>query len=68
MSRLTRADRAWVGGTDRDLGVVGVGELKHGGVTGLGRPHAAGRAAMHLIEQDFPRGIDGIPLRRVRSA
>jgi hypothetical protein len=38
LSRLALTDRAWFGETDRDLGVIGVGELGMCGVTGLVRP------------------------------
>ncbi len=34
MSRLALTDRARSGETDRDLGVIGVGEFGHDGVTG----------------------------------
>jgi multidrug resistance efflux pump len=38
VSRLALTDRVWFGETDRDLGVVGVGELSACGVTSLVRP------------------------------
>jgi hypothetical protein len=38
MSRLALTDRAWFGETDRDLGVIGVGEFEHDDVMWLVRP------------------------------
>jgi hypothetical protein len=38
VSRLALTDRAWFGETDRDLGVIGVGEFDVSGVKGLVRP------------------------------
>jgi hypothetical protein len=38
VSRLALTDRAWFGETDRDLGVIDVGEFGHDGVMGLVRP------------------------------
>jgi hypothetical protein len=38
LSRLALTDRAWFGETDRDLGVIGVGELSMCGQRGLVRP------------------------------
>jgi hypothetical protein len=39
VSRLALTDRAWFGETDRDLGVIGVGELSIVGVEALVRPN-----------------------------
>jgi hypothetical protein len=39
VSRLALTDRARFGETDRDLGVIGVGELSMSGVAGLVRPN-----------------------------
>ena len=38
LSRLALTDRAWFGETDRDRGVIGVGELSVSGMAGLVRP------------------------------
>jgi hypothetical protein len=38
VSRLALTDRAWFGETDRDLGVIGVGELSMLGMESLVRP------------------------------
>ncbi len=39
LSRFALTDRAWFGESDRHLGVIGVGEVEHIGVTGLVRPN-----------------------------
>jgi hypothetical protein len=39
MSRLALTDRAWFGETDRDLGVIGMGELSTVGMESLVRPN-----------------------------
>jgi hypothetical protein len=38
LSRLALTDHAWFGETDRDLGVIGMGEFDMSGVVGLVRP------------------------------
>ena len=38
LSRLALTDRAWFGETDRDLGVIGMGELSMVGVASVVRP------------------------------
>jgi hypothetical protein len=38
LSRLALTDRAWFGETDRDLGVIGMGELSMAGVASVVRP------------------------------
>jgi hypothetical protein len=39
VSRLAPTDRAWFGEADRELGVIGVGELSVVGVVSLVRPN-----------------------------
>jgi hypothetical protein len=39
VSRLALTDRAWFGETDRDLGVIGVGESSTVGVVSVVRPN-----------------------------
>jgi hypothetical protein len=39
VSRLALTDRAWLGESDREIGVIGVGEIERIGVAGLVRPN-----------------------------
>jgi hypothetical protein len=51
VSRLALTDRAWFGEADRDLGVIGVGQLSVVGVVSLVRPSVAAQADRWRLEQ-----------------